>query len=507
MSLGQNGRITWQKTVRRRDIRTIPTIKPKPSCNCGASGCVIYPAVQCANSKCVGKNKSNSSACPKLKATKLFFNDESYKKEIEIFNKNNSLLKKIDTNEDFFLSQYEECTGITRNELYKNKCYFDVDKHGVKVNVPIYSEAFLIEHPWLYDESINSNAVTDNLKSISFSYLGENMHLCLNKLKLTDVSKFIKSIENIFKAIDLLNTNNIYHCDLKPLNIVLHNNKFKLIDFGSAVFSNQVMDKGREIGEGYTPGYISPEYFYFLTKQMWLPFMFKNHEIEYNEDDKHITFKLNIYDYVKVEGVSKFIDKELEGQTMPIAYYENLRTKTPKNCYLKTDIWSMGCILKQVLNHIVSLFNSSEYIDDNEKSIVDEEDIEDDEAFFDNDLIKKIIVGLNDVIKNLLILDVYNRPNAKLALTIYQVFLRSLQPKLTVGERKIELVRKRASRSSIQKEASRSGRSGRSGRAIIASISGRSGISGRSSRQTGASGGRKRNGTRKSKSKQSRAIK
>jgi len=84
--------------------------KNKKICSCGASGCVIYPGVDCGEqSECL------SEPCIKPIATKFFVEDENYTNEINNFDKNNKKLKRLDEKEEYFLYSYKTCGKIEEN--------------------------------------------------------------------------------------------------------------------------------------------------------------------------------------------------------------------------------------------------------------------------------------------------------------------------------------------------------------------------------------------------------
>ena len=85
---------------------------------------------------------------------------------------------------------------------------------------------------------------------------GSNLHQFIQSKKkplaFTDISNVLASV---CPALNYAHHNHIYHCDVKPANILLSNDKrVMLTDFGVAHFANQT-------GLGGTPPYMAPEQF------------------------------------------------------------------------------------------------------------------------------------------------------------------------------------------------------------------------------------------------------
>ena len=400
--------------------------KKKQFCSCGASGCVIYPGRQCSKTPC------KSSMCNTPKATKIFYNKEFYENEKSIFDKNNNKLKRLDPNEDFFLSSYEDCGSIDSNEIdtiqkkYENCDLNNTDnKQGKEYSFNIHklNPGNIQDQPkpdindldwlkYLDEESVEDEDVgldkPRQLETINFTFLGTDLK---KKLKLIKKDNFYETIlvpfENLFRAIHLLNENNIYHCDIKPDNIVFdeRTGTFKLIDFGLAIFDH--ISNTDSISEGMTTGFISPEFYYRKLRQyIGYGFIEDRSEFKKNDDETEITFTPNEYVYV----FNKFEKKnENETEKIQTSYYKTLFETNNPLIYSKNDIWALGCVLKYIINVIVDLFNK-------ESKTSTEKEI---------NYFKIIITKLNEVIKKILILDVEKRPDTMDALALYTDFLRN----------------------------------------------------------------------------------
>jgi len=443
------------------------SLSKKKFCSCGASGCVIYPGRQCSKTPCKG------SMCTKPIATKIFYNEKNYENEKKVYDKNDKILKRLDPAEEFFLSSYENCDSIGADEVDKiQQNYQDCDltnnsdkkEKTESFNIfklkpgynPVPQKEFgeLDFLNQLDDESdidtetdnldllhkLHEESDTDNLHTINFSFLGIDLR---KKLKLITKENFYQTIlvpfENLFKAVELLNRNKIYHCDIKPENIVYDNNSntFKLIDFGLAIFDEI---SGEDIIIGFTSGYVSPEFYYRIAgTHIGYGFIEDRSEFKKDKDETIITFTPNVYNFSKInKKFSKF--DGTNKQNINTSYYEELLDNNSPLLYSKNDIWALGCVLKDILESIVQLFNK----ESNKTTSISEI------IYF-----KNISSELNKVIRQILILNVHERPNASVALQIYTAFLKNINPAniLTRGRTASHTSRRNRSRSSSIKRS------------------------------------------------------
>lgn len=445
------------------------SLSKKKFCSCGASGCVIYPGRQCSKTPCKG------SMCTKPIATKIFYNEKNYENEKKVYDKNDKILKRLDPAEEFFLSSYENCDSIGADEVDKiQQNYQDCDltnnsdkkEKTESFNIfklkpgynPVPQKEFgeLDFLNQLDDESdidtetdnldllhkLHEESDTDNLHTINFSFLGIDLR---KKLKLITKENFYQTIlvpfENLFKAVELLNRNKIYHCDIKPENIVYDNNNksntFKLIDFGLAIFDEISRE---DIIIGFTSGYVSPEFYYRIAgTHIGYGFIEDRSEFKKDKDETIITFTPNVYKFSKTnKKFSKF--HGTNKQNINTSYYEKLLDNNSPLLYSKNDIWALGCVLKDILEAIVQLFNKESNKTTSPSEII----------YF-----KNISSELNKVIRQILILNVHERPNASVALKIYTAFLENINPAniLTRGRTASHTSRRNTSRSSSIKRS------------------------------------------------------
>jgi serine/threonine protein kinase len=417
---------------------------------CGASGCVIYPGLDCGEStSCIKKNK-----CERPVVTKLFMDKKNYENEKKNFDKNNKLLATLDGEEKYFLSNYTDCGPIEENAENKdifenipqkkvkkkevNFSAFDIQKEEKKVITD--SELMRAMMMSSNDDksfkkgSTNKESTTKKLSfySINFSYLGTPMQNILPHINTIEtIKKFLISVKNIFEGIKLLNENKIYHCDIKPQNLVLddQDKQFKIIDFGQAIFNaapENTENKEWQLGDditGYTAGFVSPEYFFYLLDLLPDVTFFGDAENFYyienteyknpnsikkpdsiigSEDKGKIGRMLKSYYKTK-----KGLEEHSIGDTKNVSYYNKLKKLEPAKTYIKNDIWSLGCVLRYIRSELLIKYEKA---------------TDDLRTFLMN-----VIYRLSNVFKKLVRLNVDERPTASQALDLYNEFLEIIE--------------------------------------------------------------------------------
>ena len=405
----------------------------RKSCSCGASGCVVSPGLKCKNNKCLGPK-----CIREQNVTKIFKSPKNFDTELNIFNKH--ILDKLDPTESYFISLYEECNDIDYSTIIdleeKSNCDFgkhpfsdekevintfnifsskeekekEKEEEKEKKDTTVNDELDWLNYKEDEEEGEQDEDYKKTIKALNFSYLGLTMNNVIDRL---DIISILNSLLNIFYGIKILNEAHIYHSDLKPQNIVLDNTdqKFKIIDFGLSIF--QGYNIGLDKPMGYTPGYVSPEFVYNKEGDLTNSLIgitghtLFSYEIDIQKDDEFIFFNPDIYLFDDKKKEFTIIKDDKQIQKLPIKYYSTLSLE---KTFFKNDIWSLGYILKFVLNNMVIKLNK--------KKINNEEEEE---------FNKKVVYGLNIIINQLLILDVDKRPSAGEALSIYQSFLKLLK--------------------------------------------------------------------------------
>jgi len=97
----------------------------------------------------------------------------------------------------------------------------------------------------------------DLIMEIIYEYSGENLLSLMGKKEPQDIMRYMMSVA---QTMEVLEKNNICHYDLKPANIVMKDDKVKIIDFGiSRSFESQArLDKTTAV-HGYSDLYSPPE--------------------------------------------------------------------------------------------------------------------------------------------------------------------------------------------------------------------------------------------------------
>lgn len=181
--------------------KTTITTKQSSLIFCGSYGCVIRPAYLC--NKTFSKNNDLIS--------KLFSFKKHWEDEINL----NLKISKLDPKNLFSIKMIDNCEFIYTNE-FKNNINFD--KSSKK----------------LIFDTLKPN---DKVYQIIYEYGGIDLYELFKNPKLLykiNIVDFLANFINIFEGVHLLNSNNLYHTDIKPDNILFNftNNKFYLIDYG-----------------------------------------------------------------------------------------------------------------------------------------------------------------------------------------------------------------------------------------------------------------------------------
>jgi serine/threonine protein kinase len=134
--------------------------------------------------------------------TKLFSNSNDYNQEIEIY----KLIANIDKDDKYFVKAVKGCYANSRN----------ITKHLAK---PVENCEMLKKYG------------NENLPQIILPFAGINLETYLKNSKI-NFDEWLPLAINLVEAISVLRTNNICHFDIKPANIMVHNNTARLTDFG-----------------------------------------------------------------------------------------------------------------------------------------------------------------------------------------------------------------------------------------------------------------------------------
>ena len=292
----------------------------------GSSSCVFLPNIPCKTNGNISQNR----------VTKLLYHYDS--KELSKYEKKQSdTIKKINGYKDWAIIYDEFCEapkpGIVKNldpEGYID-CFGDNDNF-----YDLYTE----DNPYDYAELLTSDYGGDTLKK-KFREMFPNPSTPKNTI--LNFKDLLRMCEPLFLGLKEMNSNNIIHNDIKTINIVESDNKFKYIDFGLANKASNIKHfRERSINEASTSRlyyYYPLEYIYFymekdtLQTELVMNIRYRrNYNIlkdiyemfDYNIDDVclDILDKLTSSHY-KIKDVIKKIDVYSLGIQIPVLFYEN----------------------------------------------------------------------------------------------------------------------------------------------------------------------------------------
>jgi serine/threonine protein kinase len=171
----------------------------------GGFGCVLHPNIGCTLNN--GKTVKSS----KKYIIKLMDKTDNLN-ELAIVESIKDIVKKIPNYKKYFVIKIESCTPF----------YFEKDYD-------------LITRECKYFSSFSKKEVLD-LAGLVMKYGGKRLDdYILNNSSKSFASRLLDFVEN---AIFPLNNKKVYHCDIKPANVVAYKRDIKLIDWGFAYLHN-----------------------------------------------------------------------------------------------------------------------------------------------------------------------------------------------------------------------------------------------------------------------------
>lgn len=307
--------------------------------NSSSHSCVFRP-----NLTITKKDKS------KNKISKIVFKPSDREYQI------NKLIKNIKGHNNYY-NILHRIPNISYSEIKKQEKDIDVCLNKFKLNKEDIFESELFTGKWIkggnLQEYFNKKFKTNNIKNIEKEFL--NM-----------MDKFI----NVFVGIIILNENNIVHLDIKPGNIMVDDNTFKIIDFGlSSTLDDIDHFKQRAYKESQTDRlyiWYPPA---FLLSQLDLDELIETEKYinNYNFDN----YKSNSYVY---NNIRKFY-KQNTNRTyiQPLEFYKVKYTKNKSKeeidkkfrCELDTiDTYSLGMIFPYLFEkkNLLKYVNSSDIL-------------------------------------------------------------------------------------------------------------------------------------------------
>lgn len=177
----------------------------------GSYGCIFLPQLTC-------KNKSKNRTRKKNRLSKMMINYEA----LDEFNHNNEIrkkLKQIPNNKKYFIFSDEICKPKTLKKKELKDLYHNC-------------------HNMVGEEYLNNKL--KNILILNMDYGGLDLDSIILENIYLEKDKRIIFLDNIFdKLIDLIENGmskmhkkNVYHTDIKALNIVEKGSKLSLIDWG-----------------------------------------------------------------------------------------------------------------------------------------------------------------------------------------------------------------------------------------------------------------------------------
>jgi serine/threonine protein kinase len=294
----------------------------------------------------VSDSKIVRNSSVKLVILKFMYNYESYQRELQIrenLSRGSTVsISKISTNKTGNSFQ-----GKSLNPFIKSIISYTTEENNE------YKEG-LLKYSFNFPYCIVMPAAERNLKTIidSENIAGKDWDI------IYDICK------QIAKGVQFLHQRGIIHGDLKPLNIVRINSKYKLIDFDASV-KFLPKEECQYACVKYSSAYLPPEYLFF------------------NPATKRISIK----DASTVLKVSKQM-MTTEKQS-PINEYTPLPYELVKASPAH-DVWSLGCILYQLFtDEILWRANGSDNIIEDELIKLYNWDMKENESSSPNDGLKR----------------------------------------------------------------------------------------------------------------------
>jgi hypothetical protein len=274
----------------------------------GAKGCVI-------------NHIKTDYSCPGISLDKEYITKIEQKEfsetEIEIYKKIDERVGKQNGDNKYYIGHPILCVPGTSEEITR--------KEEIASN----------------KDNCNRKISLENEDFIDYENGGVSLKYMLNYEKIKRDSDFyiklFTGFSNILKAVNLLNTHNIYHFDIKPDNIVGDMTKglptLRLIDLGDSKVIDNLIDYLKSYDSVGTAGFLAPEkigsYPFFLAT-------FVNPElIGYDNDIKRMKLILT--------GEEGYTSNE---------YAERKNDTSKPLWFSKIDVWSVGATLYAILQQL-----------------------------------------------------------------------------------------------------------------------------------------------------------
>ena len=284
--------------------------------------------------------------------------------------------------------QYVSKVMRTKNAKKELAIYRDLNMNLIDPERQYYlgePEVCTLENPREYLTNKKKCKIIKPFTVLNFLDGGDNLITVLKRPRVNYIH-ILHAFENIFQGIVLMHENERYHLDIKLGNIVLLNGLCRLVDFGmSRTLSSKITNL--YLFGFHPPKYVYPYWPVELSQLTRTPPIL---DIEYFSDyyDALERTMDNVY-LIRRTPIKNIASIQMDLNVMPL-------TERKKFIYERADIWGLGIALYDIY-HIIPVLQST------------------------------IRCKLLDFISTILLkINIFERPNARDALSAYRTFLTSL---------------------------------------------------------------------------------
>lgn len=269
----------------------------------GASGCVVAPANVCSSSNTVSPDSAY--------VAKYITDKDSFDKEIRGYD----LMKKADPNGDFSIVLKESC-NMDDNDRYiaRNSCS-SVFVNNMATNISKSTPSYKM--------------IIEKGKKVSFSPKGT--------LEEDIFHQLLEMMLPIFNGLVSMKNEGIIHADIKMPNMVIKNNKFKLIDYGLMT---------THAGVSTDLVYATTPHYKYWPRELFILYMKKYQKIIYNE------IEWNNYSIIYGSRIIK--DKEFDLSSADINRMNANMGDTYKQSLDTFDVYGLGITIYEFMVSVMT---------------------------------------------------------------------------------------------------------------------------------------------------------
>lgn len=302
----------------------------------GSYGCAIKPGFNCSSTNEILDNT----------VSKLFSNEKDYKDEVEIYKK----VIAIDKDNKFTLKLISHC---------------EIKSSYINENVTDIGNCDIIRYkPKIYQ-------IVYEYGGIDLNKLFVYNHI-ITKYPNLDIYDFLKKFIEIFKGLDILSNHGLVHRDIKIDNILFNGNKIFLIDFGLLTNVDMIYkDNNPEIYYHNNPFYYPSELFLFsaLLLNKNIPsyrrpyveeflniinnYIKKNKsKLQLNPDYLNEIQKLNKYLSLRANAYFSYFKKNYD--------FIDFNQLNMININRKIDTYQLGIVIYEIIITMMIIYSSEE---------------------------------------------------------------------------------------------------------------------------------------------------